>query len=684
MKTRLRLFTEEGRTRSKNFARRIKWWVVGAFVIACGSTYPIGKYYVIPHLIPIQRYYLGQYWTSSCKSYLRNTTSHYEILARTIADPHTKKDVTLFLTKDQLEPLLTDDGTTLVMIVEGQPEFRIKDGVENKTDFWWESDYPDAKAYEFFRNSIYEEKTIPQLFILAWIGAIGIFAFEVGVIIAGDQLAQRFYLKGELIRGTQKLSPQAYERAHRHDTGYGLTVYAAELKSLIVCLRLIAGCAAASFKLRVPRKEETEGLLLLGDPGTGKSQVIHQMFLEIRWRKPTEAGICYDPEGEFVQKYYDPDRDILFNPFDARCPYWSPLLEGNRQNAAARAADWKMIAESFLPDRRHGAPNSDFFIDSARRILTRILEVARDLPSIIEILIREDLIDQVVAGTELAHLITPGAKGQRGGVLATLSEVGEALRLLPPREQCSKTLSLTEWAKRRKGWIFITAKHDNRDALRRFHAASINILMKRLLAADPEWARSNPCWVIIDEVHALGHLSALPTAIVEGRKHGLKIIVGTQNKTQIEEIYGRLAATMLACFHTKVIFRCNEPECARWLSDLIGEDETERPRLSTTASVPHHGRDSINYNTVTERRAVVSKEEIMAVGNLYGYWKYGSVVVMFRIEPLVLRSIAKSFVERKSPPVVSQTLGPVTLPHENGKERTEIATDEPDDLDITF
>ena len=683
MKTRLRLFTEEGRTRSKNFARRIKWWVVGAFVIACGSTYPIGKYYVIPHLIPIHRFYLGQYWTSSYKSYLRNTTSHYEILARTIADPHTKKDVTLFLTKDQLEPLLFDDGTTLWVTADGQPEFTIKDDVENKTCFWWESNYPDAKAYEFFRNSIYEEKTIPQLFILAWIGAIGIFAVEVGLIIAGDQLAQRFYLKGELIRGTQKLSPQAYERAHRHDTGYGLTVYAAELKSLIVCLRLIAGCAAASFKLRVPRKEETEGLLLLGDPGTGKSQVIHQMFLEIRWRKPAEAGICYDPEGEFVQKYYDPDRDILFNPFDDRCPYWSPLLEGNRQNAAARAADWKMIAESFLPDRRHGAPNSDFFIDAARRILTRILEVARDLPSIIEILIREDLIDQVVAGTELAHLITPGAKGQRGGVLATLSEVGETLRLLPPREQCSKALSLTEWAKRRKGWIFITAKHDNRDALRRFHAASINILMKRLLAADPEWARSNPCWVIIDEVHALGHLSALPTAIVEGRKHGLKIIVGTQNKTQIEEIYGRLAATMLACFHTKVIFRCNEPECARWLSDLIGEDETERPRLSTTASVPHHGRDSINYNTVTERRAVVSKEEIMAVGNLYGYWKYGSVVVMFRIEPLLLRSIAKSFVERQSPPAVSQTL-PVTLPHENGKERPEIATEEPDDLDITF
>jgi DNA replication protein DnaC len=30
--------------------------------------------------------------------------------------------------------------------------------------------------------------------------------------------------------------------------------------------------------LRVPRTEENEGLRLLGHPGTGKSQIIHQML----------------------------------------------------------------------------------------------------------------------------------------------------------------------------------------------------------------------------------------------------------------------------------------------------------------------------------------------------------------------------------------------------------------------
>jgi len=32
-----------------------------------------------------------------------------------------------------------------------------------------------------------------------------------------------------------------------------------------------------SYMLRVPRSEENEGLLLLGDPGTGKSQIIHRL-----------------------------------------------------------------------------------------------------------------------------------------------------------------------------------------------------------------------------------------------------------------------------------------------------------------------------------------------------------------------------------------------------------------------
>src|SRR6185312_12690211 len=90
-----------------------------------------------------------------------------------------------------------------------------------------------------------------------------------------------------------------------------------------------------------------------------------------------------------------------------------------------------------------------------------------------------------------------------------------------------------------------------------------------------------PCWVIIDEVHSLNHLPVLETTLVEARKYGVKMVLGTQNKAQFEEHYGRAAATMLASSHTKILFRCNEPESARWVAEMIGEEEKERPRPLT-------------------------------------------------------------------------------------------------------
>jgi hypothetical protein len=170
--------------------------------------------------------------------------------------------------------------------------------------------------------------------------------------------------------------------------------------------------------------------------------------------------------------------------------------------------------------------------------------------------------------------------------------------------------------------------------------------MKRLLAVAPPLGREHPCWVVVDEVHSLKRLPALPTTIVEGRKFGIKIVLGTQNKAQFEEHYGRGAATMLSSPHVKILFRCNEPESARWVAEMIGEEEKERPRIGTTATVQSNGRDSINYSTFTERRFVVSKEQIMALPNLSGYWKHSDSVVRFRIKPVDRSRVALSFMPR--------------------------------------
>ena len=173
--------------------------------------------------------------------------------------------------------------------------------------------------------------------------------------------------------------------------------------------------------------------------------------------------------------------------------------------------------------------------------------------------------------------------------------------------------------------------------------------MKRLMSVSPEWGQSHPCWLIVDEVHSLHRLSALYETETEGRKYGLKLIQGTQGKTQYEEYYDRLSKAMLAAPKLKLFYRCGESESARWISDTIGEYEVEKPRIGTTASVDDRGRDALNYSTMTEHRQAISKEEIMALPDLHGYWKYGDAVVPFRLPLAPVKIVARGFIGRELP-----------------------------------
>jgi len=130
--------------------------------------------------------------------------------------------------------------------------------------------------------------------------------------------------------------------------------------------------------IRIPRREETQHIMLLGDPGSGKSQTIHHFLLQIAARQPAEAAVIYDPACEFIKRHYDPKRgDIILNPLDARSPYWSPSTE------VRALTDKKMVAESFLPGKSDTAQasTSTFFLKAARAIFGRMMEFKSTPPS---------------------------------------------------------------------------------------------------------------------------------------------------------------------------------------------------------------------------------------------------------------------------------------------------------------
>jgi len=172
--------------------------------------------------------------------------------------------------------------------------------------------------------------------------------------------------------------------------------------------------------------------------------------------------------------------------------------------------------------------------------------------------------------------------------------------------------------------------------------------MRRLMSVDESWGRTRPVKLIVDEVHTLQYLPSLYTAATEGRKYGLHLFQGTQNKHQYEDHYGKQAPTMLSCPRYTIILRCKEPDSAKWLSTLLGEEELDRPRTSVTASVSDQGRDSVNYGSQIERRAVVSMEQIANLPDMSGYWKYGELVVPFKLDFAPQEGIADGFAPRES------------------------------------
>ena len=321
--------------------------------------------------------------------------------------------------------------------------------------------------------------------------------------------------------------------------------------------------------VRLPARSEAKHIEVMGDTGVGKTTLLIQMLSQIEDRD--ESAIVYDPAGEFIQRFYRENRgDIVLNPLDARSPYWSPSSE-LRSPAEART-----IATSLYQ------PTSDkqgeFFTETPQKVFAHMMKYRPTPQELVEWMSDPEEIDRRVEGTELAAMISKDAPDQRNGVLGSLGLIADSLRLLPTREQAGeREWSATEWAEKRKGWIFLPGtKKQSRKRSVPLHSLWIDLLILRLLDVAEAWSEAR--LVCLDELATLQRLPQFHTALTKGRKSNNPIIFGYQGKAQLEVIYGHLAEVMLSQPATKIVMKTGEPKAAKWASELIGEIEIERMR----------------------------------------------------------------------------------------------------------
>jgi type IV secretory pathway TraG/TraD family ATPase VirD4 len=387
--------------------------------------------------------------------------------------------------------------------------------------------------------------------------------------------------------------------------------------------RRIGGSTSAAIRVAdvaIPAELEPQHFLVTGKTGSGKSNFIRHMLRQIEARGGT--AVVLDPDAEYVSEFYRPARgDMILNPLDQRCPAWSPWAE---LRAGSFRMDAEALAQSMIPD----APNSfaqsgadRFFRRSGRTTLVSIFETAkpRTAETITQLLtLPRDRLKQALKGTAAEPLIDPGAHDQGAGIVAMVTNATNPFRYLPPEDAGRERWSAVEWAKTRRGWLFLTSTEDSRAAALPLQNVWLDCLVRHLLTTDLD-QQSGQVWIVIDELGALDYQGQLENLVVRGRKRGLCVALGFQAVSQLHSIYGRdRTVTLLSAPATKLILRSDEAETAEWASRTLGQREVVRLQM-TTLTGPSLYRDGFNLQPHQTLERVVLPAEIQRLPPLEGY-----------------------------------------------------------------
>lgn len=517
--------------------------------------------------------------------------------------------------------------------------------------------YDNRKMEGQLRHFVYGDRSLKQMAAVPLWWALGVFAGVFLLSIPSDLKRARERCEGRRLEGPELVTVATLNRRLRA-SGIGILNTIRRTFWDWVLRR-------DARMLRVSNQAESSHFLLMGDSGTGKSVIMRQFTQQIEARG--ESAIIYDPALEYVTEFYDESRgDVILNPLDVRMPYWSPADEIQHE------AEALTVAASLFPDSHRENP---FFVEGPRKVFAHLLTLKPSPEELVWWLSHEQELDRRLKGTELAAMIYPGASAQRAGVLASLNMVADSLKMLPKKQDASRSWTAAEWSKKRQGWIFLTSTPEVRKRLLPLTSLWLDLLVLRLMNQGRPGPR--PVWFLLDELASLQRLPQLHTAITENRKSNNPVVLGFQGRSQLEARYGLDAEAMLSQPATKVFLRTSEPKSAKWISEAIGQVELERVQEIRTDG---RQRDSRSYHKQTFREYLVMDSVIMGLDPLHGYVKHGNLVVEFRTRPTTEGARTNGFVPRKdTPPGLPAPDRSRSAPGNNGAPAQELAPAQPEE-----
>lgn len=422
------------------------------------------------------------------------------------------------------------------------------------------------------------------------------------------------------------------------------------------------------------RSLENRHMGFSGDTGTGKSQAL---LAVVSWAKAQgHKGVIVDKTGEFTQHLFDPKTDKILSPFDDRSVGWTPYNEGEE------LFDFERLAKSFVPLAQGASGGNEHWPEATLTVLTwlfyRLKEEGKttvdDLVDVLTVahehvekdalgedqIIKIRGVNELLKGTLADMVIDPSSPEHAMSVIGTLVPKIRSfwyLRGLEQREQ----FSFRKWAAddSEKGWIFIRVTEDQLDSVNPVITAWIDTLVKAVLSLPKSSERV--IWAAVDELQSFEKINALSKGVFEGRKHGLRMLLGFASVNELQDIYGeKPVKSIMSMLGTKLVFRTSEPDAAEWNSKMLLEEDV----MAEQQGISFGTNDNLNASDRRERQALVTASEIATIPDLTAFvrfagdWPTSKTTFIYKAWP----DVAVPFIPRSLPAMVRHSEDPVEEP----------------------
>jgi type IV conjugative transfer system coupling protein TraD len=363
-----------------------------------------------------------------------------------------------------------------------------------------------------------------------------------------------------------------------------------------------------------PYQGEMQHTLVVGANGAGKTVLISDIVEQIR--NKGDKAIIYDKKGDYTKWFYDPKKDKILNPFDKRTEEWSLLSE------ISNIGSVKQMARAFIPEKEHYAGEGKIWDEAGRIAFTEVVNKfhaqGRNLTNreIVDQILRQDLskVAKLLENTYGQATVDMNSPKTAAGVLFVLAAHFNSLRLTNSKQ--SESFSIRDWvlSDKKDSILFITSKEDLSSELAPLQTAWFEVAISAILSKDQE--EEQKTWVIIDELPSLHKIPSLDSGLAMARSYHGCFVLGMQNISQIRAKYGKDTSQSISSeCNTRCIFKSNDADTAKWMSDNIGQTEvTEfKEGLSYGANTI---RDGVNVSTVDKVKPVFLASEILSMERL--------------------------------------------------------------------